>query len=52
MPSARAMNNTLDHPEWLQTTSADGVTTHELPKQDALRALGATLDTVKDDPLA
>ena len=42
---ARDMNNTLAHPEWLQKTSANGVTTYDLTEPDALRVRGPTLDT-------
>lgn len=42
---ARNMRNTLAHPEWLQTTSANGVTTYDLTEPDALRVHGPALDT-------
>ncbi len=42
---ARDMRNTLAHPEWLETTSANGVTTYDLTEPDALRVHGPALDT-------
>ena len=42
---ARDMNNTLAHPDWLKTTSANGVTTYDLTEPDALRVHKPSLDT-------
>ncbi len=42
---ARDMNNTLAHPDWLQATSANGVTTYDLTEPDALRVRKPNLDT-------
>lgn len=41
----RDMRNTLAHPEWLKTTTANGVTTYDLTEPDALRVHGPELDT-------
>ncbi|WP_082754714.1 DUF3734 domain-containing protein [Variovorax sp. PAMC 28711] len=42
---SRDMRNTLAHPEWLATTTANGVTTFDLTEPDALRVHGPALDT-------
>lgn len=42
---ARDMKNTLAHPDWLQATSANGVTTYDLTEPDALRVRKPNLDT-------
>jgi len=42
---ARDMKNTLAHPDWLKSTSTNGVTTYDLTEPDVLQVHGPTLDT-------
>ena len=42
---ARDMKNTLAHPDWLKSTSTNGVTTYDLTEPDVLQVRGPTLDT-------